>query len=138
MVGVRSFLDSATVDQPTPPVDIGPLKTDQFTRPKAVNVAEQNHKRIPKSVASMLAGCDHELLDLGGSEPLSLAAIGLGFAGFSGLVFRDCPVYSAGRFHCHDRFSSNIIKGLAVTGRECRNIPDSGKRNPPGPPQISE
>src|SRR6266487_90646 len=49
MVGIRSVLDPATVDQPPLPVDIGPLQPDQFTRPEAVNVAEQNHKRIPKS-----------------------------------------------------------------------------------------
>src|SRR6266516_1512003 len=58
MVGVRSVLDPATVDQPPLPVDIGPLQPDQFTRPEAMDVAEQNHKRIPKSVASMLSDPD--------------------------------------------------------------------------------
>src|SRR6266567_3001966 len=65
MVGVGSVLDPATVDQPPLPVDIGPLQPDQFTRSEAVNVAEQNHKRIPKSVPAMLAGRDHELVDFG-------------------------------------------------------------------------
>src|SRR5262245_47771753 len=77
MDGWRAVLGPADVHAALVKLDLMPLEVAELRGPQSVTVGDQDHGRVPMSVAAVLAGIVHELFDLAGGQ-----------------VFPNCTVYS--------------------------------------------